>query len=93
MYLGEDGVIYIDGEKIPELNTVRFDVDEQNKRIEGVIADTEIEQEDGTKVKLKVLYSTLLQTVDGIETNVGVIEGVAMMLKLKQREPYHRLLK
>lgn len=83
LYLGEDGVIYIDGEKIPELNTVRFDVDEQNKRIEGVIADTEIEQEDGTKVKLKVLYSTLLQTVDGIETNVGVIEGVANDAKAK----------
>ena len=83
LYLDEDGVLYIDGEKIPELNTVRFDVDEQNKRIEGVIADTEIEQEDGTKVKLKVLYSTLLQTVDGIETNVGVIEGVANDAKAK----------
>lgn len=72
-----EGNIILDAAKLTELNQVKLSVDEQRKRIDGVIADTEVEQTDGTKVKLKVLYSTLSQTVNGIETNVGTIEGVA----------------
>ena len=72
-----EGNIILDAAKLTELNQVKLSVDEQKKRIDGVIADTEVEQLDGTKVKLKVLYSTLSQTVNGIETNVGTIEGVA----------------
>ena len=72
-----EGNIILDAAKLTELNQVKLSVDEQRKRIDGVIADTEVEQLDGTKVKLKVLYSTLSQTVNGIETNVGTIEGVA----------------
>lgn len=75
--VGADGTIILNGASLEELNQVRLTIDEQKKRIDGVIADTEVEQADGTKVKLKVLYSTLSQTVDGIETNVGTIEGVA----------------
>lgn len=72
-----EGNIILDAAKLTELNQVKLSVDEQRKRIDGVVADTEVEQLDGTKVKLKVLYSTLSQTVNGIETNVGTIEGVA----------------
>ena len=75
--VGENGSIILDAASIEELNQVRFTVDEQNKRIESVIADTEVEQEDGTKVKLKVLFSTLDQKVDGVTTTVGQIEGIA----------------
>lgn len=75
--VGDDGTIILNGASLEELNQVKLTVDEQRKRIDGVIADTEIEQADGNKVKLKVLYSTLSQTVNGIETNVGTIEGIA----------------
>lgn len=75
--VSDDGTIILNAGSLEELNQVKLSVDEQRKRIDGVIADTEVEQLDGTKVKLKVLYSTLSQTVDGIETNVGTIEGVA----------------
>ena len=75
--VGADGTIILNAATLSELNQVRLTVDEQKKRIDGVIADTEVEQADGNKVKLKVLYSTLSQTVNGIETNVGTIEGVA----------------
>lgn len=75
--VSDDGTIILNASSLEELNQVKLSVDEQRKRIDGVIADTEVEQLDGTKVKLKVLYSTLSQTVDGIETNVGTIEGVA----------------
>ena len=77
LYLDEDGVLYIDGEKIPELKQTKLTVDEQNGKIESLVSDGFVEDADGTKVKLKVLYSTLSQTVNGIETNVGTIEGVA----------------
>lgn len=72
-----DGTIILNAASLAELNQVRLTVDEQKKRIDGVIADTEIEQADGNKVKLKVLYSTLSQTVNGLESNVGTIEGIA----------------
>lgn len=75
--VSNDGTIILNAGSLEELNQVKLSVDEQRKRIDGVIADTEVEQLDGTKVKLKVLYSTLSQTVNGIETNVGTIEGVA----------------
>ena len=75
--VSDDGTIILNAGSLEELNQVKLSVDEQRKRIDGVIADTEVEQLDGTKVKLKVLYSTLSQTVNGIETNVGTIEGVA----------------
>lgn len=75
--VSSDGTIILNAASLKELNQVKLSVDEQRKRIDGVIADTEVEQTDGTKVKLKVLYSTLSQTVNGIETNVGTIEGVA----------------
>ena len=75
--VSDDGTIILNASSLEELNQVKLSVDEQRKRIDGVIADTEVEQLDGTKVKLKVLYSTLSQTVNGIETNVGTIEGVA----------------
>lgn len=75
--VSEDGTIILNAGSLEELNQIKLSVDEQRKRIDGVIADTEVEQLDGTKVKLKVLYSTLSQTVNGIETNVGTIEGVA----------------
>lgn len=77
LYLDEDGVLYIDGEKIPELKQTKLIVDEQNGKIESLVSDGFVEDADGNKVKLKVLYSTLSQTVNGIETNVGTIEGVA----------------
>lgn len=77
LYLDEDGVLYIDGEKIPELKQTKLIVDEQNGKIESLVADGFVEDAEGNKVKLKVLYSTLSQTVNGIETNVGTIEGVA----------------
>lgn len=75
--VSDDGTIILNAGSLEELNQIKLSVDEQRKRIDGVIADTEVEQLDGTKVKLKVLYSTLSQTVNGIETNVGTIEGVA----------------
>lgn len=75
--VSDDGTIILNAGSLEELNQIKLSVDEQRKRIDGVIADTEVEQTDGTKVKLKVLYSTLSQTVNGIETNVGTIEGVA----------------
>lgn len=77
LYLDEDGVLYIDGEKIPEIRQTKLIVDEQNGKIESLVSDGFVEDADGNKVKLKVLYSTLSQTVNGIETNVGTIEGVA----------------
>lgn len=75
--VGADGTIILNAASLAELNQVRLTIDEQKKRIDGVIADTEVEQADGNKVKLKVLYSTLSQTVNGLESNVGTIEGVA----------------
>ena len=75
--VSNDGTIILNAGSLEELNQVKLSVDEQRKRIDGVIADTEVEQLDGTKVKLKVLYSTLSQTVNGLESNVGTIEGVA----------------
>lgn len=75
--VSDNGTIILNAGSLEELNQIKLSVDEQRKRIDGVIADTEVEQLDGTKVKLKVLYSTLSQTVNGIETNVGTIEGVA----------------
>lgn len=77
IYLDDDNNIMINGEYLPELNQVKLNVDEANKRIDSVIADTEITQADGSKVKLKVLFSTLDQKVDGITTTVGEVSGVA----------------
>jgi hypothetical protein len=77
LYLDENGVLYIDGEKIPEIRQTKLIVDEQNGKIESLVADGFVEDAEGNKVKLKVLYSTLSQTVNGIESNVGTIEGVA----------------
>lgn len=83
IYLDDDNNIMINGEYLPELNQVKLNVDEANKRIDSVIADTEITQADGSKVKLKVLFSTLDQKVDGITTTVGEVSGVADDAKSK----------
>lgn len=72
-----EGNIIMDIAKLTDLNQVKLIVDEQGKSIQGIIADTEIEQEDGSKIKLKVAFSTINQKVDKITTTVGQIEGVA----------------
>ena len=77
LYLDEDGNLYIDGEKIPEIKQVKLTVDEQNGKIESLVSDGFVEEADGTKVKLKVAFSTMNQQVDKITTTVGQIEGVA----------------
>lgn len=77
IYKDADGNIVLDAARIGELNQVKVLVDEHNKKIASIIADTEVEQKDGTKVKLKVLFSTLDQKVDGITTTVGEVSGVA----------------
>lgn len=77
MYKDANGNIILDAAKISELNNVKVLVDENSKKIASIVADTVVEQEDGTKVKLKVLFSTLDQKVDGITTTVGEVSGVA----------------
>lgn len=77
MYKDDNGNIVLDAAKIGELNQVKVLVDENNKKIASIIADTEVEQADGSKVKLKVLFSTLDQKVDGITTTVGEVSGIA----------------
>ena len=77
MYKDANGNIILDAAKISELNQVKVLVDENTKKIASIVADTVVEQEDGTKVKLKVLFSTLDQKVDGITTTVGEVSGVA----------------
>ncbi len=72
-----EGNIIMDVAKLTELNQVKLVVDEHGKSIQGIIADTEIEQEDGSKIKLKVAFSTINQKVDKITTTVGQIEGIA----------------
>ena len=72
-----EGNIIMDIAKLTDLNQVKLIVDEQGKSIQGIIADTEIEQEDGSKIKLKVAFSTINQKVDKITTTVGQIEGIA----------------
>ena len=72
-----EGNIIMDVAKLSELNQVKLVVDEQGKSIQGIIADTEIEQADGSKIKLKVAFSTMNQKVDSITTTVGQIEGIA----------------
>ena len=72
-----EGNIIMDVAKLTELNQVKLVVDEQGKSIQGIIADTEVEQADGSKIKLKVAFSTMNQKVDNITTTVGQIEGVA----------------
>ena len=51
LYLDEDGVLYIDGEKIPELKQTKLIVDEQNGKIESLVSDGIVEDDHGTKVK------------------------------------------
>lgn len=77
IYKDADGNIVLDAARIGELNQVKVLVDENNKKIASIVADTVVEQKDGTKVKLKVLFSTLDQKVDGITTTVGEVSGVA----------------
>lgn len=77
LYVDSDKNIILDAAKLSDLNQVRLNIDTANKRIDSVVADTEIIKDDGTKVKLKVLFSTLDQKVDGITTTVGEISGVA----------------
>ena len=72
-----EGNIIMDVAKLKDLNQVKLVVDEQGKSIQGIIADTEVEQADGSKIKLKVAFSTMNQKVDSITTTVGQIEGVA----------------
>lgn len=72
-----EGNIIMDVAKLKDLNQVKLVVDEQGKSIQGIIADTEVEQADGSKIKLKVAFSTMNQKVDKITTTVGQIEGVA----------------
>lgn len=72
-----EGNIIMDVAKLKDLDQVKLVVDEQGKSIQGIIADTEVEQTDGSKVKLKVAFSTMNQKVDNITTTVGQIEGVA----------------
>ena len=83
LYLDEDGVLYIDGEKIPELKQTKLIVDEQNGKIESLVSDGFVEDADGNKVKLKVLYSTLKQDMNGFTSQVGEISGVASSAKDK----------
>ena len=77
IFKDENGNIMLDAARIEELNQVKVQIDENNKRIASIVADTEVEQEDGSKIKLKVLFSTLDQRVDSITTTVGEIEGTA----------------
>lgn len=72
-----EGNIIMDVAKLKDLDQVKLIVDEQGKSIQGIIADTEVEQADGSKIKLKVAFSTMNQKVDKITTTVGQIEGVA----------------
>lgn len=72
-----EGNIIMDVAKLKDLDQVKLVVDEQGKSIQGIIADTEVEQADGSKIKLKVAFSTMNQKVDKITTTVGQIEGVA----------------
>nr|DAG30305.1 MAG TPA: tail protein [Caudoviricetes sp.] len=72
-----EGNIIMDVAKLSELNQVKLVVDEHGKSIQGIIADTEVEQADGSKIKLKVAFSTINQKVDSITTTVGQIEGIA----------------
>ena len=72
-----EGNIIMDVAKLKDLNQVKLVVDEQGKSIQGIIADTEVEQADGSKIKLKVAFSTMNQKVDSITTTVGQIEGIA----------------
>ncbi len=83
LYLDEDGNLYIDGEKIPEIKQVKLTVDEQNGKIESLVSDGFIEDAEGNKVKLKVLYSTLKQDMNGFKSQVGEISGVASSAKDK----------
>ena len=83
LYLDEDGNLYIDGEKIPEIKQVKLTVDEQNGKIESLVSDGFIEDAEGNKVKLKVLYSTLKQDMNGFTSQVGEISGVASSAKDK----------
>ena len=69
-YMDEDGNLFVDGEQIPELNTVKLTVDEQNKKIEALVSEGTVEI-NGEKVKLNVAYSQILQTVDGINQTVA----------------------
>ena len=69
-YIDEDGNLFVDGEQIPELNTVKLTVDEQNKKIEALVSEGTVEI-NGEKVKLNVAYSQILQTVDGINQTVA----------------------
>lgn len=77
IYKDADGNIILDAAKIGDLDQVKVLVDENSKKIASIVADTVVEQQDGTKVKLKVLFSTLDQKVDGITTTVGEVSGVA----------------
>ena len=77
LYVDDNKNIILNAAKLSELNQVQLNIDTANKRIDSVIADTEITQDDGSKVKLKVLFSTLDQRVDGITTTVGEIQGTA----------------
>lgn len=77
LYVDNNKNIILDAAKLSDLNQVQLNIDTANKRIDSVVADTEIIKDDGTKVKLKVLFSTLDQKVDGITTTVGEISGVA----------------
>lgn len=51
--VSDDGTIILNAGSLEELNQIKLSVDEQRKRIDGVIADTEVEQLDGTKSKIK----------------------------------------
>lgn len=81
LYLDEDGNLFIDGEKIEEIKQTKLIVDEQAGQIESLISDGFVEDADGNKVKLKVLYSTLKEDVHGFTTQVGEISGVASNAK------------
>lgn len=74
IYLDDDGRLFIDGEYVPELQTVKLTVDEQNKTIEALVSDGYVEV-DGENVKLNLAYSKLKQTVNGIETTVADVSG------------------
>lgn len=74
-YDGEN--IQIDGAKIEELKQVKLTVDEQAGKIETLVSDGMVEDADGNKVKLKVLYSSLKQDMNGFKSQVGQISGVA----------------
>lgn len=69
IYLDDNNNVIINGEAVPELNQVKFTIDEQNKKIESLVSGGEIEI-DGEKKSVQVAFTDLKQTVDTVSTTV-----------------------